>query len=86
EVAVELAKHEFIQAVVLLHPSFVTVDDIEAVEVPIAVLRAEFDQISPLALLKQFEEVLTDKSEVDGYVKIFLKFSHGWTVRYNVED
>ncbi|KAH9682994.1 DLH domain-containing protein [Citrus sinensis] len=63
KVAVELAKHEFIQAVVLLHPSFVTVDDIEAVEVPTAVLGAEFDQISPPALLKQFEEVLTDKSE-----------------------
>ncbi|KAH9682988.1 DLH domain-containing protein [Citrus sinensis] len=79
KVAVELAKHEFIQAAVLLHPSFVTVDDIKAVEVPTAVLGAEFDQISPPALLKQFEEV-------DGYVKIFPKVSHGWTVRYNAED
>ncbi|KAH9765334.1 DLH domain-containing protein [Citrus sinensis] len=86
KVAVQLAKREFIQAAVLLHPSFVTVDDIKAVEVPTAVLGAEFDQISPPDLLKQFEEVLTAKSEVDGYVKIFPKVSHGWTVRYNVED
>ncbi|GAY68793.1 hypothetical protein CUMW_266940, partial [Citrus unshiu] len=86
KVAVQLAKQEFIQAAVLLHPSFVTVDDIKTVEVPTAVLGAEFDQISPPALVKQFEEVLTAKSEVDGYVKIFPKVSHGWTVRYNVED
>lgn len=24
--------------------------------------------------------------QVDGFVKIFPKVSHGWTVRYNVED
>ncbi|KAK9182498.1 hypothetical protein WN944_025643 [Citrus x changshan-huyou] len=59
---------------------------LSAVEVPTAVLGAEFDQISPPALLKQFEEVLAAKSEVDGYVKIFPKVSHGWTVRYNAED
>ena len=27
-----------------------------------------------------------DSSQVDSYVKIFPKVSHGWTVRYNVED
>ena len=41
-----------------------------AVEVPTAVLGAEFDQISPPALLKQFEEVLTAKSEV--YIRIYI--------------
>jgi len=34
------------------------------VKVPIAVLGAEIDQMSPPELLKQFEEVLSAKSEV----------------------
>ncbi|KAF8038086.1 hypothetical protein BT93_B0825 [Corymbia citriodora subsp. variegata] len=86
KVVVELGKCELIQAAVLLHPSFVTLDDIKGVKVPIAVLGAEIDQMSPPELLKQFEEVLAAKSEVDGLVKIFPKVSHGWTVRYKVED
>ncbi|KDP40089.1 hypothetical protein JCGZ_02087 [Jatropha curcas] len=86
KVVVQLAKREFIQAAVLLHPSFITVDDIKGVEVPIAILGAEIDHLSPPALVKQFEEVLTAKPEVDCHVKIFPKVAHGWTVRYNVED
>ncbi|KAL3749211.1 hypothetical protein ACJRO7_010326 [Eucalyptus globulus] len=86
KVAVELAKCELIQAAVLLHPAFVTLDDIKEVKVPIAVLGAEIDRFSPLELLEQFEEVLAAKSEVDGFVKIYPKTSHGWTIRYKVED
>ncbi|KDP40090.1 hypothetical protein JCGZ_02088 [Jatropha curcas] len=86
KVVVQLAKSEFIQAAVLLHPSLVTVDDIKAVEVPIAVLGAEIDHISPPALVKQFEEVLTAKPEIDCHVKIFPKVEHGWTVRYDERD
>ncbi|XP_062176980.1 endo-1,3;1,4-beta-D-glucanase-like [Alnus glutinosa] len=86
KVVVELAKSELIQAAVLLHPSFVTLDDIKGVKVPIAILGAEIDKLSPPELLKQYEEVLTAKSEVDGYVKIFPKVAHGWTVRYSDED
>ncbi|KAJ4722351.1 endo-1,31,4-beta-D-glucanase-like [Melia azedarach] len=86
KVVVQLAKRDLIQAAVLLHPSFVTIDDIKGVEVPVAVLGAEIDQLSPPSLLKQFEEVISAKSEVDGYVKIFPKVVHGWTVRYSVED
>ncbi|XP_022137980.1 endo-1,3;1,4-beta-D-glucanase-like [Momordica charantia] len=86
KVVVALAKEELIQAAVLLHPSFVTVDDIKEVKAHISVLGAEIDQISPPELLKQFEEVLSAKPEVDGFVKIFPKVHHGWSVRYNVED
>ncbi|OAY55866.1 endo-1,3;1,4-beta-D-glucanase [Manihot esculenta] len=86
KVVVQLAKPEFIQAAGLLHPSLVTVDDIREVKVPISILAAENDQISPPALVKQFEEILTAKAEVDYHVKIFPKVAHGWTVRYNVED
>ncbi|XP_030536072.1 endo-1,3;1,4-beta-D-glucanase-like [Rhodamnia argentea] len=86
KVAVELAKCELIQAAVLLHPAFVTADDIKGVKVPTAVLAAEIDHISPLELIKQFEEALAAKPEVDGFVKIYPKTSHGWTTRYKAED
>ncbi|KAK7264536.1 hypothetical protein RJT34_32145 [Clitoria ternatea] len=86
KVVVELAKSKLIQAAVLLHPSFVSLDDIKAVDVPIAVLGAEIDKMSPPELLAQFEQVLNAKPGVDSYVKIFPKVSHGWSVRYNIED
>ncbi|XP_042516343.1 endo-1,3;1,4-beta-D-glucanase-like isoform X2 [Macadamia integrifolia] len=85
KVVVQLAKSDYIQAAVLLHPSRVTVDDIEEVRVPIAVLGAETDKISPPELLKQFEQILSSKPEVDAYVKIFPGVAHGWTVRYDIE-
>lgn len=86
KVAVELAKCELVQAAVLLHPSFVTLDDIKGVKVPIAVLGAEIDQMSTPELLKQFEEVLAAKPEVDGFVKVYPRTTHGWTVRYKDEE
>lgn len=86
KVVVELSKFALIQAAVLLHPSFCTVDDIKDVKVPISILGAEIDQMSPPVLVKQFEEALNAKPEVDAFVKIFPKVSHGWTVRYNAED
>ncbi|KAK4746208.1 hypothetical protein SAY87_012520 [Trapa incisa] len=84
KVVVELSKLGVIEAAVMLHPSFVTVEDIKAVTVPICVLGAEIDQMSPPVLLKKFEEALATKPEVDAFVKIFPKVSHGWTVRYDV--
>ncbi|XP_057507825.1 endo-1,3;1,4-beta-D-glucanase-like [Actinidia eriantha] len=86
KVVVELAKSDYIQAGVILHPALVTVDDIKEVKAPLAVLGAETDRISPPELLKQFEEVLSVRPEVHGYVKIFPGVVHGWAVRYNVED
>jgi len=86
KVVVDLAKGDFIQAAVLAHPAFVTVEDIKAVKVPISILGAEFDHLSPPEVVKQFEEVLITKSEIKSHVKIFPKVSHGWTVRYDVSD
>ncbi|XP_057415524.1 endo-1,3;1,4-beta-D-glucanase-like [Lotus japonicus] len=86
KVVVELAKSRLIQAAVLLHPSFVSLDDIKGVDIPISVLAAEIDTISPPELVKQFEQVLAAKSQVASFVKIFPKVSHGWSVRYNLED
>ncbi|KAE9602125.1 hypothetical protein Lal_00050225 [Lupinus albus] len=86
KVVVELSKSRLIEAAVHLHPSFVTVDDIKGVDIPTVILGAEIDNISPPELVKQFEEVLAAKSEVDSYVKVIPKVAHGWTVRYNTED
>ncbi|CAI0395342.1 unnamed protein product [Linum tenue] len=86
KVVVELAKSDVIQAAVLLHPSQVTVDDIKDVKKPIAVLGAEIDKFSPPELLRQFEQVLSTKPEVEGYVKIFGGVAHGWTTKYKDED
>ncbi|XP_050119439.1 endo-1,3;1,4-beta-D-glucanase-like isoform X2 [Malus sylvestris] len=83
---IDLAKHDFIQAAVLCHPSSVTLDDIKAVKVPISVLGAEIDQMYPPEVIKQFEEVLTAKPEIKSHVKIFPKVAHGWTLRYDDED
>eukprot|EP00262_Sarcandra_glabra_P020716 TRINITY_DN83_c0_g1_i3.p1 TRINITY_DN83_c0_g1~~TRINITY_DN83_c0_g1_i3.p1 ORF type:complete len:255 (+),score=62.13 TRINITY_DN83_c0_g1_i3:47-766(+) len=84
KVVVELGKSGDIQAAVLLHPSFVTVDDIKEVKVPISILGAEIDKMSPPELLKEFEELLSTSGVVDHFVKIFPGVSHGWTVRYDV--
>ncbi|CAI9118622.1 OLC1v1020214C1 [Oldenlandia corymbosa var. corymbosa] len=86
KVAVELAKHPYIDAAVMIHPSFVTVEDVQAVKVPISILGAEIDHMCPKELVKTFEEVLTTKPEVDSFVKIFPGVAHGWAVRYKDED
>jgi len=86
KVVVELAKAHEIQAAVLLHPSFVTIDDIKEVKCPISILGAEIDKMSPPELVKQFEQVLSVNSGVGHFVKIFPGVAHGWSVRYSHDD
>jgi len=86
KVVVELAKHAYVQAAVILHPSFVSLEDINEVKVPISILGAETDQRSPPELLKRFEEALNAKPKVDCFVKIFPGVSHGWSLRYKDGD
>ncbi|KAK7860531.1 endo-1 [Quercus suber] len=64
KVVVELSKVELIQAAVILHPAWVTVDDIKGVKVPIVVLGAKIDNFVPPELLKQYDEALTSQSKV----------------------
>ncbi|KAL6610183.1 hypothetical protein ACP70R_040152 [Stipagrostis hirtigluma subsp. patula] len=86
KVVVELAKAHEIQAAVLLHPSFVTVDDIKEVKCPISILGAEIDKMSPPELVEQFEQVLSANTGVGHFVKIFPGVAHGWSVRYSHDD
>ncbi|KAK4408044.1 1,4-beta-D-glucanase [Sesamum angolense] len=85
KVVVELAKSGLIQAGVLMHPSFVTEDDIKEVKEPLAILGAEIDNFTPPDLVRKFGEILS-KSEVASFVKIFPGVVHGWTMRYKFDD
>uniref|UniRef100_A0A0E0HE53 Dienelactone hydrolase domain-containing protein n=1 Tax=Oryza nivara TaxID=4536 RepID=A0A0E0HE53_ORYNI len=86
KVVVELAKAHEIHAAVMCHPSLVTVDDMKEVKCPIAILGAEIDRMSPPEVVKQFEQVLSSKSGIGHFVKIFPGVEHGWTVRYKNDD
>ncbi|KAJ4789512.1 alpha/beta-Hydrolases superfamily protein [Rhynchospora pubera] len=86
KVVVELAKSGDIKAGVLLHPAFVTVDDMKEVKVPISILGAEIDIVTPQEVVKQYEEILSGRPELQSFVKIFPGAEHGWTVRYEVTD
>ncbi|XP_044499451.1 endo-1,3;1,4-beta-D-glucanase-like [Mangifera indica] len=86
KVAVNLASTDDIQAAVLLHPSRITVDDIKEVKIPVAILGAEIDHATPPEQVKHFAEILSSKSEIDSFVKVFPGVSHGWTVKFKVED
>ncbi|KAL0458061.1 UNVERIFIED_CONTAM: 1,4-beta-D-glucanase [Sesamum latifolium] len=86
KVVVELAKSGLIQAGVLLHPSFVTEDDIKEAKAPLAILAAEIDNFTPSDLVRKFEEILSSKPEVANFVKIFPGVVHGWTMRYKLDD
>ncbi|CAA2985544.1 endo-1,3 1,4-beta-D-glucanase-like [Olea europaea subsp. europaea] len=89
KVVVELAKYAYIQAVVILHPSFVSLEDIyfiTRIKVPISILGAEIDQRSPPKPLKEFDAALNAKPDDDAFMKVFLGVSHGWSVRYKDDN
>ncbi|RVX22076.1 Endo-1,3;1,4-beta-D-glucanase [Vitis vinifera] len=86
KVVVNLASSDHIQAAVVLHPGRITDDEINEVKTPIAILGAEIDDASPPEQLEHFGEILSAKSGMDCFVKIFPGVAHGWTVRYSVED
>ncbi|XP_040364225.1 endo-1,3;1,4-beta-D-glucanase isoform X1 [Rosa chinensis] len=66
KVVAELSKGYYTKAAVLLHPYNVTLDDIKAVKTPIAILVAQFDNLTPPELTKQFKEALsTNKRTVE---------------------
>ncbi|KAI7749368.1 hypothetical protein M8C21_000718 [Ambrosia artemisiifolia] len=85
KVVVELAKEAEIQVAALVHPSFVTLDDIKEVKVPIAILSAELDAQNPPELIKEFDAAL-DANKVYHFVKIYPGVDHGWVIRYNDDN
>lgn len=75
-----------IKAVVLLHPSRVTAEEVKAVQVPTAVLAAEIDELTPAHVVEEFQRILKNKAGVEHFVKIYPGVQHGWTVRYDPSD
>jgi len=86
QAAMGITTPDYIQALVLLHPAFISVDDVLAVKVPIEILGAENDAVTPQATIKEFEAALKANRKVEYYVKIFPGVAHGWTVRYDTND
>jgi len=86
KVVVELLKGEDVKAGLLLHPSFVTVDDIKEVKVPLTILVPEIDEFCTPEIVEQFRAILSAKPEVDSFVKIYPGVAHGFTLNYNEND
>ncbi|MCO5582529.1 hypothetical protein L7F22_036427 [Adiantum nelumboides] len=86
KVVAELAKQDHLRAAIFCHPSFVSVEDIKDVRTPIAILAAETDRITPVDTIMQYKKALESKKEVQSFVKIYSGTSHGWVIRYNVDD
>ncbi|XP_057433186.1 endo-1,3;1,4-beta-D-glucanase-like isoform X2 [Lotus japonicus] len=85
-VVAKLAISSDIQAAVILHPGPIKQEELNEVRVPIAILGAEIDNHFTPEKLKQAEEMLSAKAEIESFVKLYPGVSHGWTVRYNVDD
>lgn len=83
---VKLAKFDCIKAVVILHPGPITVEEINEVKVPTALLGAEEDRHCPAEQLRHFGSILSAKSEIESMAKVYPGTKHGWTLMYNVED
>ncbi|KAJ0963022.1 hypothetical protein J5N97_028144 [Dioscorea zingiberensis] len=86
KVVVDLAKTNKIKAIVAMQPSIVTVADIKDVKQPIAILGVENDEITPPTLVKQFQEILSKKHEINSFVKIISSVAHGFSVWYKADD
>ncbi|GER26121.1 alpha/beta-Hydrolases superfamily protein [Striga asiatica] len=86
KVAVDLSKPPSVRAIVLLHPTYVTEEDIPCVNVPVSILGGQADTQVPPSLIKKYESALEKTHKVDSFVKIFPGAEHGWTTRYNDTD
>ncbi|CAM6090490.1 unnamed protein product [Calypogeia fissa] len=85
-VAVMIGKEpDLIKATFLCHPSFTTKENVTDLKVATAILASEIDDFTPPSLVLEFKEIL-DTKPFPSLVKIFPGQTHGWTIRYDVND
>lgn len=76
---------DLVDAVVMLHPSLTTAENIQDMTVATAILGSELDDFTPPALCMEFKEILATKP-FPSMVKIFPGQTHGWSIRYDVNN
>lgn len=72
-------------AAALAHPSFVTIEEVEAIQKPVIISAAQTDPIFPAELRHQTEEALI-KTKVRFQIDLFGGVSHGFAARGDDKD